>query len=376
MASFAKSTIDELRAHLPPTAALYNPIDVIGDADAERYKKGVELAIDDPNVDGALVILTPQAMSDPADTGQAVAGIADSGKPIIASFMGGAAVKPGVEAMKAVKIPNYHYPERAVAAFESLVKYQQWRDKPGKKVKRFKVAQRVVKEAIARALKEGRRALGESDAREIIEAYGFRLPKSIFAPPAAAAAQAAESIGFPVVMKIASPEILHKSDIGGVKVGLESTPEVESGFLTMTRRARRVMPEARVLGVLVQEMISGGKEVILGMTKDPQFGPMLMFGLGGIYVEVLKDVTFRIAPISRDDARNMVTGIQSYALLSGVRGEEPVDVKAIEEGLLRLSQLVTDFPEIVELDINPLVVFPKGREAVAIDARLTIEEGD
>ncbi len=372
MASFTKGTIDELRANLPPTAALYNPIDVIGDADAVRYKKGVELALSDPNVDGALVILTPQAMSDPADTGHAVAEIADSGKPIIASFMGGAAVKPGVEAMKAVKIPNYHYPERAVAAFEALVKYQQWRNSPERKTKRFKVDRRRVKQAIARALDEGRRALGESDTREIIEAYGFRLPKSIFAPTAAAA----ETIGFPVVMKIASPEILHKSDIGGVKVGLESTHEVESGFLTMTRRARRVMPEARVLGVLVQEMISGGKEVILGMTKDPQFGAMLMFGLGGIYVEVLKDVTFRIAPISKDDARDMVTGIRSYALLSGVRGEEPVDVKAIEEGLLRLSQLVTDFPEIVELDINPLVVFPKGREAVAIDARLTIEEGD
>ena len=376
MASFTKATIDELRAHMPPTAALYNPIDVIGDADAERYKKGVELALNDPNVDGALVILTPQAMSDPSDTGQSVAELVDGGKPVIASFMGGAAVKGGIEAMKAVKIPNYHYPERAVAAFEALVKYQQWRNSPERKTKRFKVGRGRVQEAIARALKEGRRALGESDTREIIEAYGFRLPKSIFAPTAAAAAEAAETIGFPVVMKIASPEILHKSDIGGVKVGLETTQEVESEFLTMTRRARRVMPEARVLGVLVQEMISGGKEVILGMTKDPQFGPMIMFGLGGIYVEVLKDVTFRIAPISRDDARDMVTGIRSYALLSGVRGEEPVDVKAIEEGLLRLSQLVTDFPEIVELDINPLVVFPKGREAVAIDARLTIEEGD
>jgi len=376
MASFAKSTIDELRANLPPTAALYNPVDVIGDANCERYKKGVELALKDPNVDGALVILTPQAMSDPGDTGRAVAELADSGKPIIASFMGGAAVKSGVEAMKAVRIPNYHYPERAVAAFEALVNYQRWRDTPERKVKRFKVDQQVVKEAISRALEEGRWALGESDTREIVGAYGFRLPESRFAGTAADAAKAAETIGFPVVMKIASPEILHKSDIGGVKVGLEDPKEVESEFLAMTRRARRVMPEARVLGVLVQEMVTGGKEVILGMSKDPQFGPMLMFGLGGIYVEVLKDVTFRIAPISRDDAHDMVTGIRSYALLSGVRGEEPVDVKAIEEDLMRLSQLVTDFPEIVELDINPLVVFPKGREAVAIDARLTIEEGD
>jgi acyl-CoA synthetase (NDP forming) len=305
-----------------------------------------------------------------------VAALVDSGKPVIASFMGGAAVKPGVEAMKAAGIPNYHYPERAVSAFEALVKYQQWRDSPVKKIKRFKVDRGAVREAISHALAEGRRALGESDTREIISAYGFRLPKSMLASTAADAARAAETVGFPVVLKIASPDILHKSDIGGVKVGLENAQEVESTFLEMRGRARRLMPDARLLGVLVQEMVSGGKEVILGMTKDPQFGPMLMFGLGGIYVEVLKDVTFRIAPIGKEDARAMVTGIRSYALLSGVRGEQPVDVRAIEDGLLRLSQLVTDFPEIVELDINPLAVFPKGRDAVAIDARLTIEEGD
>ncbi len=376
MASFEKSTIDELRAHLPATAALYNPVDVIGDANAERYGKGLEIVLKDPNVDGALVILTPQAMSDPEETGRAIAALVDSGKPVVGSFMGGDGVKGGVEAMKTAKIPNYHYPERAVAAFEALVKYQQWRDSPPKKIERFKVNKRTVKEAIARALEQGRRGLAESDTREIIAAYGFRLPKSTFAPTAGDAAKAAETIGFPVVMKIASPDILHKSDIGGVKVGLESPQEVESAFLEMTRRAGRVMPHARLLGVLVQEMVAGGKEVILGMNKDPQFGAMLMFGLGGIYVEVLKDVTFRIAPISRDDAREMVTGIRSYALLSGVRGEQPVDIGAIENGLLRLSQLVTDFPEIVELDINPLVVYPKGREAIAIDARLTIEGGD
>jgi acetyl coenzyme A synthetase (ADP forming)-like protein len=376
MATFAKETIDELRAHLPPTAALYNPVDVIGDANAERYGKGLEIVLADRSVDGALVILTPQAMSDPEDTGRAVAALVDSGKPVVASFMGGESVRGGINAMKAAGIPNYHYPERAVAAFEALVKYEQWRNAAPKKAKRFKADRSLVKKAIAGVLAEGRRSIGERDTREIISAYGFQVPKSVLASTAAEAVTAAEKLGFPIVMKIASPDILHKSDIGGVKVGLEDAQEVESTFLDMKGRARRLMPEARLDGVLVQEMVSGGKEVILGMSKDPQFGPMLMFGLGGIYVEVLKDVTFRIAPINRDDAHEMVTGIRSYALLSGVRGEQPVDVRAIEESLLRLSQLVTDFPEIVELDINPLAVFPKGRNPVAIDARLTIEEGE
>ncbi len=376
MATFAKETIDRLRAHLPPTAALYNPVDVIGDATAERYSKGLEIVLADPNVDGALVILTPQAMSDPEDTGRAVAALVDSDKPVVASFMGGEAVRGGIKAMKAARIPNYQYPERAVAAFEALVRYEQWRNATSKKAKRFKADRTLVKRALAAVLAEGRRSIGERDTREIISAYGFQVPKSVLATTAGEAVKAAESLGFPVVMKIASPDILHKSDIGGVKVGLEGSEDVESTFLDMKGRARRLMPEARLEGVLVQEMVSGGKEVILGMSKDPQFGPMLMFGLGGIYVEVLKEVTFRIAPINRDDAHEMVTGIRSYALLSGVRGEQPVDVRAIEESLLRLSQLVTDFPEIVELDINPLAVFPKGRDPVAIDARLTIEEGE
>jgi len=376
MATFEKKTIDELRAHLPPTAALYNPVDVIGDANAERYGKGLEIVLADPNVEGALVILTPQAMSDPEDTGRAVAALVDSDKPVVASFMGGEAVRGGIKAMKAAGIPNYQYPERAVAAFEALVKYERWRNATPKKAKRFKADRALVKKAIAGVLADERRSLGERDTREIVSAYGFQVPKSILATTAAEAVKAAEKLGFPVVMKIASPDILHKSDIGGVKVGLEEAQEVESAFLGMKGSARRLMPEARLEGVLVQEMVSGGKEVILGMNKDPQFGPMLMFGLGGIYVEVLKDVTFRSAPINKDDAHEMVTGIRSYALLSGVRGEQPVDVRAIEDSLLRLSQLVTDFPEIVELDINPLAVFPKGRNPVAIDARLTIEEGE
>ena len=221
----------------------------------------------------------------------------------------------------------------------------------------------------------GQKEIPEYTARDIIESYGFRLPKSILAKNAAEAQSAAEKIGYPVVMKIASPDILHKSDVGGVKVGLDNAEDVEAAFNEMMKIAKSAVPNANIMGVLIQEMITGGKEVILGMSKDAQFGPMLMFGLGGIYVEVLKDVAFKIAPILPREAAEMIDMIKSSALLKGSRGERPVDLDSIKEGLLRLSQLVTDFPVIKELDINPLKVFPaEGKGGcVAIDARIAIE---
>ena len=173
-------------------------------------------------------------------------------------------------------------------------------------------------------------------------------------------------------MKIASPDILHKSDIGAVKVGLSNSTDVRDAYELIEYRARRHHPDADIWGVLVQQMISGGREVIIGMSRDPQFGPMLMFGLGGIYVEVLKDVVFRIAPIDRNEAREMVESIRSFPLLKGVRGQAPADVDAIVETILRVSQLVTDFPEIVEMDINPLIVHEVGQGAIVLDARLIL----
>ena len=177
-------------------------------------------------------------------------------------------------------------------------------------------------------------------------------------------------------MKIASPDILHKSDIGGVRVGIGSREEVRQAFVEMKERAKRLLPDADIWGVSIQEMVHGGKEVILGMVRDPQFGPVVMFGLGGIYVEVLKDVSFRIAPLTVEDVGEMIHGIRSLPLLQGARGEKPIHIDPIVESLLRLSQLVTDFPEIFEIDINPLMVFPEGRAPIAVDARLTLRRNE
>jgi len=214
--------------------------------------------------------------------------------------------------------------------------------------------------------------LGEYEARFIAEAFGFRFPRSVIAQTADEAVNAAEEAGYPVVLKIVSPEILHKTDVGGVKVGLRSPKEVREGFLEIITRVRRLFPDASIQGVMIQEMITGGKEVILGMSRDRQFGPLLMFGLGGIYVEVLKDVTFRVAPITAREAEEMIREIRSFPLLLGVRGEKPADLPALIESLQRLSQLATELPEVLEMDINPLIVRPAGEGAVAIDVRMSL----
>jgi len=374
VAAISKETIDAFKASLPKGSALNNPVDVMGDADDQRYKIAVNGLLKDPNVNGLIVILTPQSNSKIKETADVLVET-KGGKPIFASFIGGKLVDKGRDILQDNKIPNYRFPERAISSFNAMVKYKSSIDLPKEGAKEFPVDKAKVKKILEEAAKSGQKEIPEYTARDIIESYGFRLPKSTLAKTAEEAKVAAGKAGYPVVMKIASPDILHKSDVGGVKVGLKNTAEVEAAFEEIMKRSKAAVPNANILGVLVQEMISGGKEVILGMSKDPQFGPMLMFGLGGIYVEVLKDVSFRIAPIIPREADEMINSIKSIALLKGARGEKPADIDSIKEGLLRLSQLVTDFPMIKELDINPLKVFPaegKGG-SVAIDARISIE---
>jgi len=375
MAQLAKETVDRLREKLPPTAALYNPVDVVGDAKPDRYDAALQNTLSDPHVDAALVILTPQAVTEPVATAVVIKrAAATTQKPILASFVGGPRVAEGTKMLMMAGIPSYSFPERMVSTIEAMYNYKVWRDKPKSPPFDCTRQKGKVAELLAKARKSGRLELGESEARDVVTAYGFQVPKSILARTTVEAIVAGEEVGYPLVMKIASPDILHKSDIGGVKVGIQDPSETRRTFVAMMDNARRRMPEAEIWGVLVQQMVSGGKEVILGMNRDPQFGPMIMFGLGGIYVEALKDVSFRIAPLSPEDAEEMIREIHSYALLRGVRGEKPVNFDAIKESLLRLSLLVTDFPEILELDINPLKVFSNGQAAVAIDARLTVAQ--
>ncbi len=289
--------------------------------------------------------------------------------------MGGADVMPGREELVAANLPDYPSPERAVAALKAMVDYAAWRLRPPRIVTRFPVNRRRVERIISRQLRANRLYVGEARAKEILKAYDFNVPDGRLVSTVEEAVEAAPRIGYPLAMKIVSPDIIHKSDMGGVKLNLNSAQEVADAFELMMLRIKRRAPDALLEGVYLEHMVPKGREVILGVTRDPQFGPMLMFGLGGIFVEVMKDVTFHLAPITSDEAMAMLMGTRSYKLLEGLRGQTGVNLAAIAEALQRISQLVTDFPQIAELDINPFMVAPVGEESVAADARIQLSAG-
>ena len=363
-----------LASKLPAAASVGNPIDVLGDADPERYVMAVDAAQDDPDIDAIVVILTPQAMTRPAETARAIAAASRGEKPVLASFMGGSDVMPGRAELSAANLPDYPSPERAVAALRAMVDYAKWLDRPPRIITRFGVNRRRVERIIRRHLKVGQLQVGEAQAKSILRAYDFNVPPGQLAISADDAVDVADRIGYPVAMKIASQDVIHKSDLGGVKLNLASADAVRDAFDLMMMRIPQRVPTARIDGVYLEGMVGRGREIILGMTRDPQFGPMLMFGLGGIFVEVMKDVTFHIAPITKEESLQMLRSTKSFALLRGVRGQASVDLDAIAEALQRISQLVTDFPQIAEMDINPFIVGTVGGESIAADARITLQE--
>jgi len=367
---------EKIAPKAPPTASLVNPVDIIGDARADRYRDVLEILATEDSIDMVLVLLTPQVMTEPEETARAiVSSLGGTQKTVFASFVGQASVVEARKILMAGGIPSYHVPERAVSAAHAMVRYSRIRtsdfpEEGGSLGGRPMAAQR----AVGKILSKGGQG-GEEDSRSVLEAYGFSFPRNVFAQTSAEAVEAFRSMGVPkVVMKIVSPQVLHKTDVGGVRLGLSSEEEVAKAFVEITSSVRRLVPTAWIAGVSVQEMIVGGQELILGLSRDPQFGPLLMFGLGGIYVEVLKDVAFRVAPLSKRDAAEMIREIRAYPLLAGYRGSEPADEEAIIDALQRLSALSCDFPEIQELDINPIRVMPRGKGLRAIDCRISIAE--
>ena len=373
VAALAQETMDALRQALPPAASVLNPVDVLGDALANRYRLALKLVTADPNVGALMVILTPQFVTQIEETARAVVEAArGSSIPVFACFMGEANTQAGVKILAENHIPNYIVPEQAAAVLRAMADQRRWQDTPLPKFEQFDVDRERVAGIFKQVRASGRLQIGDAEARDILQAYHIPIPASKLCKTSDEAVAFAEQIGYPVVMKIASPDILHKTDIGGVRLNIQNATEVSDSFDLITFRATRHMPGAEIWGCLVQQQVRGGKEVICGMNRDPQFGPLVMFGLGGIYVEVLKDVAFRIAPFSRDEANAMMREIRSFNLLRGVRGQARSDIRAIADTLLKISQLVTDFPEIVEMDINPLMVFEEGRGVMGIDMRLVL----
>ena len=373
LAQLQPETEAALKQVLPPAANIHNPVDVLGDARADRYAAALEIVLKDPGVDGAVVILTPQTSTEIEGTAEAVVKISrQANKPIFGCWMGEKEASKGTKVLVKSHVPNYPFPEPAVATLGAMYKYYAWRQQPEVEIENYAVDKGAVARLFEDVRKDGRQTIGDTEAQAILKAYGITIPKSKVAATPDEAVAYCQEIGYPVVMKIASPDILHKSDVGGIIVGVKDDQEARQAFDTLIQRAKAHKPEATIWGAQIQEMVTNAREVIIGMNRDPQFGALVMFGLGGIYVEVLKDVTFRVAPMSRLQARQMVEAIRTYQLLAGVRGQAPSDVEAIVDTILRISQLVMDFPEIAELDINPMLVREKGKGAVAVDMRLIL----
>jgi len=373
--SLSTATTRKLAAALPAAANIKNPIDVIGDARDDRYIAALQAAFEDDGVDMVLVILTPQSMTNINAIAEAVCRVrerySNSGKTLACSFMGAKDVAVGIEILQRHRIPHYILPEWAVDALRDAVRYRRWLDRSRTRIVDFPVNRAQAADVIEHAA-DG--YLAEPQALAVLRAYGFPLVDFALTRSADEAAAAADRLGYPVVLRVVAPKIVHKFDLKGVLLNLKTAAEVRDGYAAIRDNVLKHVQPDDVHGILVRPMIPAGKEVILGVTRDPVFGHVLMFGLGGIYVEAFKDVTFRVVPIREATARNMVQGLRLSSVLQGLRGEKPSDLPAIEQALMRLSQLAADFPAIAELDINPLIVHPAGEGCHVADVRIRIAQ--
>ncbi|MEM3143226.1 MAG: acetate--CoA ligase family protein [Candidatus Nitrosotenuis sp.] len=361
----------KINAVIPPWGSSRNPVDIVGDADYNRFNNVLENVLGHKNVGSVIAMCTPSATLDYDKLAEVIVAMSKKyKKTMLASLMG---LDEGIknrEILAMGGVPYYTYAEGAIRTLNAMLRFSRWLKTPEGTITKFKADKAAVKKVFDNVRKQRRTNLLEEEGQEVLRAYGFPLPQSILAKTADEAVKAAKKIGFPVVMKIASPQIIHKSDAGGVKVGVANEQQVRDSFDVIIKNAKKYDKKAQIKGVLVQEMVKGGKELIIGSKQEPGFGPVIMLGMGGIYVEVLKDVTFRLAPVTNKEADNMIDSIKTKKLLDGVRGEKPADKKKLSDLIQRLSALVTDFPEIKELDMNPVLVMEQGKGCKVLDVRI------
>jgi acetyltransferase len=368
IAELRPATHRALREVMPAEASSANPVDMIASADAQRYRDVLKIVKKDPGVDAIIAIFVSPIMIDALEVARAIADSASGAKPILSVFMGKRRSQEGLAELRKRRVPVYRFPEEAASAMGAMARYRVLRDAPQGKPVRFRVDKARAQKAFAAARSDGRTELLPSEVFEVLRAYGLPVAPSRCSRTAAEAIAAAIELDYPVVLKVASSKMSHKTDVQGVKVDLRNADEVGKAFRDLTARLRKHDPN---LEVLVQKMVTGGREVILGMTRDPNFGPLMMFGLGGVYVEIMQDVSVKIHPLTDVDAESMVRRIKGFPLLAGARGEKAVDVKRIEECLLRLSRLVSDFEtDIAEMDINPFIVTDRPETSMVVDARI------
>lgn len=372
MAELSDETREQLMEILPEEAAFGNPVDMLGHCTADHYKTALPMLLADPGVDAVLALYVPPVIHDPIVVARAIFdGARGAQKPVLTCFMAREDVLNGIKDLGR-GIPIYEFPESAVNALAQMLKYKRFLDKPEGVVPILDVDYDAAARIIDDATTEGRDYLTTMEGFDLLEAYGIPVAKWKLCMGPDDAAEFAEECGFPVVVKLMSPTISHKSDYGGVVVDLRSAEGVKQAVSQILEKVSEAAEDIVVDGFLVQQMITGGKETILGVSTDPVFGPMVMFGAGGIYVEVLKDVAFRLAPITEADAADMMRSIRAWPLLKGVRGEDPVRLDMVQDALLRVSQLVNDFKRIVEFDVNPFIASPEEEKCLAVDVRFRL----
>ncbi|MCK5135581.1 MAG: acetate--CoA ligase family protein [Bacteroidales bacterium] len=378
LAKFSEETTKILKRALPSTANINNPVDVIGDARADRYVAAIKAAFDDEDVDGVFVILTPQSMTDIDTIAEEITIIAEGQtKPIYTSFMGEKDVASGINILQKHRIPHYSLPESMCSSFHAVHHFNKnLRSKVHRVPALDNIQHDVAKKMMNKALSNGRAFISEVETIDLLKTYGLPVPEGKLAATVDEAVNIAGDIGYPVVMKVVSDQIIHKSDVKGVELNLTSAQEVRDAYQRIHDNISAVMPDATIDGVYVIRMITGCEEVILGIKRDPSFGPVLMFGLGGIYVEIFKDVSFGVAPLTQEVARNMIEQTRAYKILEGSRGRTSRDIETIVDALIRLGQMAMDFPQIDELDINPLFVMDQGKGSIIGDARMILKNSN
>lgn len=371
LAPLAAETVRQLRSFLPAAASTHNPVDILGDAKADLYQQALEILVTDETTDALIVLLTPQSMTEVKATAEVVLAARESSrKPIVVSFMGQALVQEGMDLLREKGVATTAFPEPAARALAALGRFATWTKQTNQQAHLHSdIDQDRVRELFAQAQNAGQHIFVEAVAMKVMQAYNFPLLRSRIAQNSAEALAITQEFGGKVVMKIVSPDILHKSDVGGVVLGLDAS-SVEAAYDKMMNAVANNRPQADLQGALIMEMAGKGVELALGVNKTP-LGTLIMLGLGGIYIEVFKDVNFVFAPLTRADIEAAIHNLRSYPLLEGSRGEQAVDFDSLVEVVERLSQLVSDFPEITELDINPLLVNSEG--AKVLDARIVIE---
>ena len=365
-----------MKKHMPEFGNPKNPVDLTGMADRKQYEGAIKDALKHPWVDALVVLFCETSWTEPKNVSEGIyKSIMESGvkdKPVVVSYIGGEKCVDAGRWMIEHGIPYYKSPHNAVSAIAALREYAKFHEEKGEIFQRLSADYQSAKEVIEKAKKEGRKTLTEPESKEIFGYYNLPIPRGELAKNEREAMRIASETGYPVVMKIVSPQIIHKSDAGGVKINLKSEEEVKKAYNEIIENAKKYNSNADIHGVYVQKMAPWGTETILGSTNDVQFGPVVMFGLGGIFVEILKDVTFRIAPITKNEAQRMMEEIKGYAVLQGARGEKPKDINALAEAISRISQLAWDFKdEIKEIDANPTIVYEKNLKIV--DARIILK---